>query len=47
MRASHGVQRSPVARLLWEQDVGSSNLFTPTKNVAKLPVAQLDRASAF
>ena len=50
-----GVWRSLVARLLWEQDVGSSNLFTPTINeipaveasLGELPVAQLDRASAF
>jgi polyribonucleotide nucleotidyltransferase len=36
-----------VARLLWEQDVGSSNLSTPTRFARRLPVAQPDRAPAF
>ena len=29
-RKSHGVLRSPVARLLWEQEVAGSNPVTPT-----------------
>ena len=44
-------RRSPfyisVARLLWEQDVGSSNPSTPTSFSICAPVAHLDRASAF
>ncbi len=34
-----GVWRSPVARLLWEQDVEGSNPFTPTKNFLMLFLA--------
>lgn len=49
-----GVWRSPVARLLWEQDVEGSNPFTPTTYFhppiyvdVQPPVAHLDRAPAF
>jgi hypothetical protein len=40
-----GVAQLGLARLLWEQEVPSSNLGAPTINAA--PVAQSDRASAF
>ena len=50
-----GAWRSPVARLLWEQDVGGSNPLAPTIKlrvagsaaIAYAPVAQVDRATAF
>lgn len=47
-----GEWRSLVARLVWDQKVGSSNLPSPTTlkmiSAGKHgPVAQMDRASAF
>ena len=39
----HGVWRSLVAHLLWEQDVGSSNLSTPTRLAAAAQAGLLAR----
>ncbi len=38
-----GRSAARLARLLWEQEVGSSNLLAPTT----APIAQLDRATVF
>ncbi len=36
LHESDGAWRSLVARLLWEQDAGSSNLFAPTSDINSL-----------
>ena len=43
-----GAWRSLVAHLVWDQGVGGSNPLAPTSlEMQCVPVAQLDRASAF
>ncbi len=46
-----GRSAARLARLLWEQEVGSSNLLAPTIYMkivpTQAPIAQLDRATVF